>query len=419
MKTIIPLTALLLLSATATVLSAQTMTYASFMQNVKEKNIQYLAEKYNTDIAKATAEAAKVFPDPDLVLSAADNQERSLQMGYNFNAGLEYTLELGGKRKARIRLAKSEAELTAALVQDYFRNLQADAASAWFTALFQKELVEIKQSSCAQMFALARADSLRFTLGAIMEIDALQSKLEAGTLLNDLIQSEADLQNAVIQLHLLQGSEQLQSTDSLAGKLTFTKRTFLLPDLMETALNNRADLQAALKSAEVSRCNLQLSEANRAIDLGLSAGISYNAEVRNEIAPAPMFRSIGAGISVPLKFSNANKSEIRAGKLAVAQSEAACQAVEQQIRAEVLQAFNQYTAACRQAEQFDTARLTDAETVFRAKRYSYERGETSLLEVLAARRTCNDIRESHSQALLNCLTALVELEKASGIWDIE
>ncbi len=33
-------------------------------------------------------------------------------MGYNVDAELSYTLELGGKRKARIRLAQSEKEMT-------------------------------------------------------------------------------------------------------------------------------------------------------------------------------------------------------------------------------------------------------------------------------------------------------------------
>jgi cobalt-zinc-cadmium efflux system outer membrane protein len=409
--------AVLFAAATPMVYSQQILNYEQFMQHVKEKNIQYLVEKYNVDIAKANVEAAKVFPDPDLTLEGADNEERRLQMGYNVDAGLEYTLELGGKRKARMRLAQSEAELNSALLEDFFRNLRADATIAYYGVIYQKNLVDVKLSSFQQMYNLAQADSIRFALGSIMEIDAMQSKLEVNTLYNDVIESESELQNAKVQLLLYQGDETIQSIDSIAGELAFPKRDFQLLTLIDYAQNNRADMQAALKSKEVSQRNLQLAKANRAIDLGLSAGVSYNAEVRNEIAPAPKFVSVGGGISIPLKFSNANKGEIRAGKLAVEQSEANYRAVEQQIQAEVIQAHNKYVATCRQVERFKNGYMNDAEAILKNKIYSYQRGGTGLLEVLNAQRTYNDIRESYYETLYNCVVALVELQRAAGVWD--
>ncbi len=399
--------------------TSETLNYAQFMENVKNNNINYIAEQYNADIAWAQVQAAKVFPDPELSLGAADNQERKLQMGYNIDAGVDYTLELGGKRKARIRLAQSEAEMTEALLLDFFRNLRADATLAYLYALYQKQAFEIRKMSYRQMAELARADSIRHLLGAINETDARQSRLEADMMLNDLIQSEAESRNASLQLQLLQGDGQTSLFDSIAGTLTYLKRDFLPSALTETALDNRADLLAALKMKEVSQRNLRLAKANRAIDLGLNFGVSRNAEVRNEIAPAPAFTAVTAGISIPLKFSNFNKGEIRAGQLAAEQSEANCRAAELQIITEVAKAYNLYTAARRRAEQFDSGYLANAESIFVNKKYGYERGETSLLEVLNAQRTFNDVREKYYETLYGCAAALVELERACGIWDME
>jgi cobalt-zinc-cadmium efflux system outer membrane protein len=62
--------------------------------------------------------------------------------------------------------------------------------------------------------------------------------------------------------------------------------------------------------------------------------------------------------------------------------------------------------------------LENAQSVRKGKIYSYNRGETSLLEVLNAQRTYNDIQQSYYETLFNRAVALVALEKAAGIWDI-
>lgn len=416
------LTILFIFCVTGTIVHAQeekVLTFVKYLNNVKECNIEYLAEKYNVDIAEANIKASKVFPDPELSVSYSNNQNWNLQMGYGIDAELSYTLELGGKRRSRIRIARSEKEMTEALLEDYFRNLQADATIAYLGALKQKSLLKIQQSSYEQMEQLAHADSIRFRLGEIMEVNARQSKLEAATMQNDVYSSEGELQEILIQLALLQGNTSTEIPDSITGKLTYLKRDFNLPLLIVTAQNNRADLQAALKFQEVSQQNLRLAKANRIMDLGINLGGSYSSTVKNEIAPAPSFKGFTAGISIPLKFSGINKGEVRAAQYAVAQSEKQYEAIELQIDSEVTQAYQKYVTACRQIEQFNTGLLDDAKMILEKKIYSYKRGETSILEVLNAQRTYNDIQASFNETLYNCAVALVELERACGIWDIE
>jgi cobalt-zinc-cadmium efflux system outer membrane protein len=50
--------------------------------------------------------------------------------------------------------------------------------------------------------------------------------------------------------------------------------------------------------------------------------------------------------------------------------------------------------------------------------YSYKRGQSSLLEVLNAQRTYNDVQHDYYGTLHDYAVALVELERAAGIWDI-
>ncbi len=397
----------------------QVLTFSKYINNVKNANISYLAEKFNVNIAEANAQAVRVFPDPELSASYSNNQDWNIQMGYGVDIGLNYTLELGGKRRARIKRAQSEKEMTDALLEEYFRNLRADAAIAYLSALKSNKLSIIQKSSYHQMYKLAQADSLRFNSGTITETDARQSKLEAATMLNDVYKSEGELRDAIIQLQLFQGNTTMEYPDSIAGKLFFHRREFNLQNLITTAQNNRADLQVALKTKEMSQNELLLAKANRISDLGFNIGGSYSSKVRNEIAPAPAFKGIVAGISIPIKLSNLNKGELRAAQFSVKQNEMRYQAIELEISSQVTQAYNQYITNYLQVEQFNTGLMNEAETILKKKIYSYERGETSMIELLNAQRTYNDVQTSYCETLYNCAVALIELERACGIWDID
>ena len=63
--------------------------------------------------------------------------------------------------------------------------------------------------------------------------------------------------------------------------------------------------------------------------------------------------------------------------------------------------------------------LSQAREVMDGKIYSYNRGEVSLLEVLDAQRTYDDVQAQYIETLFNQSAALVELEKSAGIWDVE
>ncbi|WP_167018614.1 TolC family protein [Chitinophaga sp. Cy-1792] len=390
-----------------------------YLGKVGKQNLGYIATQYDVSIAEAGIESAKVFPDPELSLGYFDNQQATLQLGRGYNAALSTTFELGGKRPARIGLAKSQAELSKALLQDYFRNLRADAALAYYNALQQYYQYKVLTDSYRTMKQLADADSIRFKLGAIMEVDARQSKLEAGTLLNTLYQGEADWKTSLVQLNLFMGKEQRDTLALPVGDFENLNRDFPLMNMIDNAQNNRADVVAAKGSKTVAEKTLRLAKANRKIDLGVNAGLQFNGESTNEIAPTPAYRSVSAGIAIPLKFSNTYKGELKAAKYTLKQSEVQYQEVLLQISTEVTQAYMNYEAARKQVAQYRSGLMTEAEKVLEGKIYSYKRGETSLLEVLNAQRTYNDVQQNYYQAQYNYAAALINLERSAGIWDLQ
>ena len=193
--------------------------YAGYMEQVARRNLSYAAEKLNMNIAEAEVRAARLFNDPQLSVEYGNNQDWNMQMGQGISGELSKTFS-PGKRSANIHLAGSEKELTQALLDDYFRNLRCEATLAYLDALKQAELFRVKQNAYDNMRRLAEGDSVKFALGKITEVDATQSRVEAGVMRNDLLQAEAELHNAFLSLGMMLGS----ATDTLSLPVCWSLR---------------------------------------------------------------------------------------------------------------------------------------------------------------------------------------------------
>lgn len=394
------------------------VSYHEYIEKVTSGNIEYAAEKLNVDISAAEVVASKVFNDPTLAVSYYNNSEWDKQMGYGTEIEISKAFSFG-KRKAGINLAKSEKELTEALLADYFRNLRAHATLSYLDAVRQYELHQVKQDSYANIRRLAVSDSVRYALGEIMEVDAIQTRLEADISQNELLQSETELYSAFAELNLLVGSSALDTIFRPTATLQIIPRDFALSNLISTALDNRSDLVAAMKNKEVASRSLTLVRRERNPEIELSLSANLNARVDNEIAPAPSFTGYAAGIAIPLKFSNTNKGNIRAAQIRRQQAEAQYQQIELQIQTEVIRSYHRYQSLSEQVKRYENRLLADARKVIDGKIFSYNRGEVSLLEVLDAQRTFNDVQSQYIETLFSHVSALVELERDAGIWDIE
>jgi cobalt-zinc-cadmium efflux system outer membrane protein len=392
------------------------LKFKDYIGLVKNHNLQYAAEKLNINISEAAVEAAKIFNDPYISVDVTRARENSLTTGYELSSELVKPIDLGGERNARIDLTRSERGLTVALVDDYFRNLRAEATLYYLEAMKHEQLFMVRLNSYETMKKLAEADSIRFKLGSIMEIDAIQSKLETGILLNELIHATAEWKNSLSDLSILTSITKKDTLFLPSGRLNKVDRNFILDDLITEAQKNRSDLQAALLNKEVAQKALRLTKKTRNTDIDLKIGLSHNY-LNDEGSPSSS--GITAGIAMPLKFSNLYRGEIRMAEIRVQQAEELYYHADLLIKNEVIQAWEYYMDYCRQVANFDNGLLRSAENVRKGKVYSYQRGETSLLEVLNAQRTYNEIQTRYYETLFYQAAALVELEKAAGIWDID
>lgn len=408
MKKIFSLCLVLLLGVT---LSAQ--NFKDYLKAVEQHNAAYTAERYSVDIAEAMTAAARVFNDPEFSVEYGNNQDWSLQMGQSVETGLSYAFSLGNIRRARIGVARSEEDITRAALADWFRNLKAEATLAWIDAQEARAVMEVKRSTWEGMEQVAASDSLKAALGDVSTVDARQSRIEARALRGEYLAAEAEYKNALNTLSLFAGGMPIQEIPEDDLVLILPDRS--AQELVELALEHRADLRAAELSRTLSERNLALVKASRAPEIELSAGYSYNTEVRNEIAPAPQFHGLSVGLAVPLKFSRLNRGERLAAERSVKQAEAAYEAAQQQIISEVQQAMVSWQAALHVAQECSDTMREDAASILESRRTAYLQGDSSLLDYLMAVRVYNETAEQCITARSGLATAAAGLLRAIGL----
>ncbi len=397
----------------------QTLQYKEYLARISDNNLEYAAERYNLDIADAEMQAARVFPDPELSFGWGDNGHKRMQMGYAFEAELTWDLELGGKRKARKEVALSERRLAEFELTDFFQKLRSESTIAYLEAMQNKMLFDIQKDSYESMKQIAKSDSIRYSLGQISKVESIQSRLESKSMWNELVDAEVEWNNSLLEMKGFFSNTKDDTSYLPEGDFQKFDRLFDLEDLIITAQNNRADFLVAKQNQIVASSQVRLARAERVVDLGLSLGVENNSFVKNAVAPTPGNTTVSVGVSVPLKFSNRRDSGLRTALIEQRQVDLEYRDIELGLEREITQSYRNYVNKQKQIQLYENGMLEEAKEVLDGMKYSYQRGASSLLEVLEAQRTYNETQQAYAEALFDYASALVELEHAVGIWDID
>jgi outer membrane protein, heavy metal efflux system len=400
---------------------------------VAAANLDYAAARYNVPIAEAQLMIARVFPNPTLtagtsgrdVTNSGDNREPA-----NNDFGVAQTIELGSKRRRRVAVAQANLAQAAATLEDFFRTLRGNAATAFVDALTKRRVSEQKQRSAVALDQLVEANRKRLEVGDIGEIDLTQSRVDALQLHADQLSAESDARLAAIALEQLlgrrgaaAGADGAPAAGSLpvepSGNLEGPARSFDAAALLAAALQSRPDVIAARHAMESARASVAVAEAMVVPDLSLGFTYQQNQRSHNEVAPAPEYGSIGLSVSLPVPLFNRYRGELASARQTAAQAEVALRGAELRTITDVRQALARYQLADQRAAQFQGGALDDAATVFKAKLFSYQHGAATLLDVLNAQKAENDVRLAYLGALDERAKALVAVEQAAGIWDLD
>jgi cobalt-zinc-cadmium efflux system outer membrane protein len=393
------------------------ITLARFLSKVAAANLDYAAQRYNVSISKALIAAAKVSPNPTASFAYLGDVSRQNQASI-YTGGISETIETGGKRGSRVAVAERNYLTAAATLDDFFRTLRGNAASAFVDAVADRMIVDQKKNSYQALDKLATTNEKRFLAGDIDEVDANQARVDALQARDDLHSSESDAATAAVTLVQLMGTPGAEVPTPVSN-LQLSVRNLNFRSFLARALQSRPDVIAARHTLESAQANVRLARANRYPDVTVGLSLAHSTRTKNPINPSPTFDAANLTLSVPLPLFNSYRGEYEAAVQTALQSETTLKSVTLKAEVDVRTNIKRYELAEARLEQYQDAALQLADKVLEAKLVSYQKGAATLLDVLVAQKADNDVHLAYIGALTERAKALVALEQAAATWDLD
>jgi outer membrane protein, heavy metal efflux system len=379
-------------------------------------NTSLQASRLNINELKAQEITAHLRPNPDFTLSADGTQiapSRGVWQpfaGTFVSPGISYLFERRNKRGLRYEAAKQGTAIGVAQQSDSERTLLFNLRSAFVGVLQAKAVLRLAQDNLDAYDKILKVSRDRFSAGDIARIDLDRLELQR-------LQFESDLQTALVNLRttkinllaLLDDRRPVDSFD-LDGRFDFSEDLASLDDCRKDALDARPDLRAAVLSVKQSETNYQLAEANGSTDPTIGVWFTHNGSFNNPDA----LNTIGASLSIPLRFFDSNQGEKLRTKIDVKRNEKLREGVETQVYADVDSAYATLSSNINLLKPYKRQYLDQAVRVRDTVLFSYQHGGASLLDFINAESEYRTVELNYVNLVGSYLTAAAQLNLAVG-----
>ena len=386
---------------------ASPLTLSRVVSRYIERNLELQAERYRLERTRADAIAARMRPNPGLSV-IAENLKVSgplLPASRLYEVGATYseTIERGGKRKLREQVAAGTISAAEARFADAMRKGIAEVKRLYSQAVLARRDIEVATENRQMFQQLVQFNLARFQEGAIPEADLIKVRLERIKFDSALKQAELRERQAMIEL-----AERLEddavAKQSVSGEVDLRLLNPDLATLLETALRERPDVQAAQREVEAAKDRIALEEARGKADISPFVGYKRLADDN----------TVMVGVNVPLKVRDQNQAGIARAQADQKAARALLEVAKSHTTAEVKAAYEAFQTARGQVQTFRDELLNQADESRSIALVAYQEGATPLLSLLEAQRTRADVRQQYFRTLFDYQVSLSELELAVG-----
>lgn len=391
----------------------QTLSLSQAKEAAFERNWDLLAAKSGIDSAAAQLIVVKEYPNPTFSWSTAriGTHENATDLGngiyernYDTILAVNQLVEIAGKRHDRQMAARAGIFGAKARFYDAKRTLDQGVTKAYVAALLAGNNVKIFTESSGYLLHEAKIAEDRFKAGDISDSDMKQIEINAEQFELQAKAAEATAVQTRIAVEVLMGVNHPKGRWTPADSLD-QLLTVLSPPPAETKTNAaRTDVLAAQADLRGGDANLKLQKAIRVPDPTFLLGVEHNPP-----GGGPPTDTMEIGVSFPLPVWNLNGGNIKAAQASVEQFKLALGKVRMQVAADIANAEVEYNEAYTRWLRYRDQTGPKSTKVRESVAYAYEKGGTSLVNLLDAERTDNDVRLATVQAMNDTASAVADL----------
>lgn len=321
-----------------------------------------------------------------------------------FDIGLSYLFERGGKRQHRLQAARDQTAVTRAQVADAERTLAFNVGQQFVAVLLAESTLQFAMEDLKGFQQTVDISETQFKAGFIGEGDYLKIKLQLLQFQTDVSSARLAKVQALVSLRQFFGYDAVPADYDVVGDLAYQSLPIKLEDLQARALRERPDFHAAELGITAAQSQIALAKANGKVDVTGTYDFSHVA--------GETTGSIFASFDLPI--FNRNQGEIARTKYALTQAQEQEQAASDTVLSDVANAYEAVKSNDEVVQLYVTGYLKQAKDSRDISEYAYKRGAASLLDYLDAERSYRSTQLAYRQALASYMTALEQLKEALG-----
>lgn len=331
---------------------------------------------------------------------SGDNADQTQQ----FDVGLSYLFERGGKRQHRLQAARDQTAVTRAQVTDAERTLTFNVGQQFVAVLLAESTLQFAMEDLKGFQQTVDISETQFKAGFIGEGDYLKIKLQLLQFQTDVSSARLAKVQALVSLRQFFGYDAVPADYDVVGDLAYQTLPIKLEDLQARALRERPDFHAAELGITAAQSQIALAKANGKVDVTGTYDFSHVA--------GETTGSIFASFDLPI--FNRNQGEIARTKYALTQAQEQEQAASDTVLSDVANAYEAVKSNDEVVQLYVAGYLKQAKDSRDISEYAYKRGAASLLDFLDAERSYRSTQLAYRQALASYMTALEQLKEALG-----
>jgi cobalt-zinc-cadmium efflux system outer membrane protein len=371
------------------------------------QNPLVLASHEQHRAALARINQARALPQPVFSIDS-DLQPRPFHFGRSGEKyfGLTETIELPGKRAARSGIATAEAGQVSTDADILRIDLTYEVTEAFNHLLLAQERLKYADEDRRLSQQFLSQTKLKHEAGDVAQVEVLRAALEASQAENAIRVAQNEVTVATARLnYLLARPEQAQL--NISGELRQDRALADPSHLKERALSERAELRRLQFSVE--REHMLARQASLTYLPDIELGLARHTLVGEQAS-----WDVTVSLPVPLFFWQPKKGEIAEAQANIAAAERDLEHLRASIALEVEEAYRNVLTAREQIALFEGQILKQAQEAYEMFAFSYQEGEIGGLELIAARRSLLQARQSYAEALYNSNVAFAALDRAVG-----
>jgi cobalt-zinc-cadmium efflux system outer membrane protein len=375
-----------------------------------DSNLQLLAQRYNVDAQKALIIQARLWPNPNLtyghgpVWHVYDPVEATFINNSSNSASLSQLILLAGKRNKQVKLAQANARLSEIQFYDLLRTLKYTLRTDFYNIYFLQRSAMVYDEEIKALQVVVKAFAEQEGKGYISQKEVIRIRAQLYSLqseYSDLLLRINDAQSELkLILQVKPGHHIDPITDSTALN-NLQPAKYPLAVLIDSAYQNRTDLQIAKTNSAINQLNYKYQKALAVPDLSLS--FSYDQQgsyVHN-------FQSLGASIDLP--FFNRNQGNIKSAKAMIDFANTTVKSTEATVEENVTMSLEKAFVQDKLFRSIDRSFSNDFERLMREVLNNYQKRNISLLEFL-------DFYDSYKQNILQLNS--IQFNRVSAFEDL-